>query len=135
MSRVAKTGEGPLLNHGHQQHPPRGDDRERITSARQAAEALFTPKRQPVEPSASDPAPSAERPARKPRVLPMLSPAPVRDEEVAAPVNPEPRTTRQIPRSHHARIQTWVNYGMTVPQVAEVYAVAVGVIERILRQA
>jgi hypothetical protein len=47
-------------------------------------------------------------------------------------VSPEPRTTRQIPRSHHARIRTWVNYGMTVPQVAEVYGVAVGVIERIL---
>jgi hypothetical protein len=124
-----------LLNHRQQTCLPRGDDRERITSARRAAEALFTPKRQPVEPSASDPAPSAERPARKPRVLPILSPAPVRDKEVAAPVNPEPRTTREIPRSHHARIRTWVNYGMTVPQAAEVYRVAVGVIERILAKA
>jgi hypothetical protein len=124
-----------LLNQRQQHHPPRGDDRERITSARQAAEALFTPKPQPVEPSVSDPAPSAERPARKPRVLPMLSPAPVRSKEIAAPVNPGPRTTRQIPRSHHARIRTWVNYGLTIPQVAEVYGVAVGVIERILRQA
>ena len=122
-----------MLNHRQQQHPPRGDDRERTTSARQAAEALFTPK--PAEPSDSDPAPSAEQPARKPRVLPILSPAPVRNEEVAAPVNPEPRTTRQIPRSHHARIRTWVDYGLTVPQVAEVYGVAVGVIERILRRA
>ena len=32
-------------------------------------------------------------------------------------------------------IRTWVNYGMTIPQVAEVYEVAIGVIERILRQA
>ena len=53
----------------------------------------------------------------------------------AAPVNPEPRTTRQVPRSHHGRIRTWVNYGMTIPQVAEVYGVAVGVIERILQRA
>ena len=67
-------------------------------------------------------------------MLAILSPAPVRNEEVAAPVNPEPRTTRQIPRSHHARIRTWVDYGMTVSQVAEVYGVAVRVIERILRQ-
>jgi hypothetical protein len=52
----------------------------------------------------------------------------------AAPVNPEPRTVRQIPRSDHARIRTWVKYGLTVPQVAEVHGVAVGVIERILRQ-
>jgi hypothetical protein len=122
-----------LLNNRQQQHHPRGD-RERITRARQAAEALFTPKRQPVGPSVSDPVPSAERPARKPRVLPILSPPLVRNEEVSAPVNSEPRTTRQIPRSHHARIRTWVNYGLTVPQVAEVCGVAVGVIERILRE-
>jgi hypothetical protein len=124
-----------LLNHREQQHHPRGDDRERIASARQAAEALFTPKRRPVELSVSDPAPSADPPARKPRVLPILSPAPVRNEEVAAPVDPEPRTTRQIPRSEHARIRTWMNYGLTIPQVAEVYGVAVGVIERILGEA
>jgi hypothetical protein len=48
---------------------------------------------------------------------------------------PEPRTTREIPWSHHARIRTWVQYGMTIPQVAEVYGVAVGVIERILQRA
>ena len=113
----------------------RGDDRDRITRARQAAEALFTPKPQPNEPSVSDPAPSAEQPARKPRVLAILSPAPVRNEEVAPPVDPAPRTTREVPRSHHARIRTWVQYGLTIPQVAEVYGVAVGVIERILRQA
>jgi transposase-like protein len=33
-----------------------------------------------------------------------------------------------------ARIRTWVNYGLTISQVAEVYGVAVGVIERILRE-
>ena len=135
ISRATKQSGRPLLNHRQQQQPPHGDDRERITSARQAAEALFTPKRQPVEPSVSESVPSAERSARKPRVLAILSPAPVRNEEVAAPVDPEPRTTRQIPRSHQARIRAWVNYGMTVPQVARVYGVAVGVIERILRQA
>lgn len=134
MSRVTKQSRRLLLNHREQQHHPRGDDRERTASARQAAEALFTPKPRAVEPLASDPVPSAERPARKPRVLSILSPAPVRNEEVAAPVNHEPRTTRQIPRSQHARIRTWVEYGMTIPQVAEVYGVAVGVIERILRQ-
>jgi hypothetical protein len=62
--------------------------------------ALFTLK--PAERSVSDPAPSAEQPARKPRVLAILSPAPVRNEEVAAPIDPSPgprarsrgRTTR-----------------------------------------
>jgi hypothetical protein len=123
-----------LLNQRQQQHHVRGDDRERTTSARQAAEALFTPNPQPFEPSVSDSTPSAERPARKPRVLSILSPAPVRNEEAEAPVDHEPRTTRHIPRSEHGRIRTWVEYGMTIPQVAEVYGVAVAVIERILRQ-
>jgi hypothetical protein len=68
-------------------------------------------------------------------VLPISPLALVPYEEVVAPVDPAPRTTRQIPRSHHARIRTWVNYGMTIPQVAEVYGVAVGVIERVLRPA
>jgi hypothetical protein len=134
MSRAAKQSGQLLLNHREQHHHARGDNRERIASARQAAEALFTPKPQAVEPLASDPVPSATRPTRKPRVLAILSPAPVRNEEVAAPVDPEPRTTRQIPRSHHAPIRTWVNYGLTTSQVAEVYGVAVGVIERILRR-
>jgi hypothetical protein len=89
----------------------------------------------PFPPSAERPRPRPSDPARKPRVLSILSPAPDRNNDVAAPVNPEPRTTRHIPRSHHARIRTWVNYGLTIPQVAEVYGVAVGVIERILREA
>jgi hypothetical protein len=113
-------------------------DRRRLplsSVTRRAAEALFTPKPQSVGPSVSDPVPSAEQPARKLRVLSILSPAPVRNEEAAAPVNPEPRTMRQIPRSQHARIRTWVEHGLTIPQVAEVYGVAVGVIERILRGA
>jgi hypothetical protein len=86
ISGVAKQSGRPLLNHRHQPHLPRGDDRERITSARQAAEALFTPK--PAEPSVSDPVPSVEHPVRKPRVLSILSPAPVRNEEAEAPVQP-----------------------------------------------
>ena len=52
-------------------------------------------------------------------MLSILSPAPVRSEEVVAPIDPELRTTRHIPRSEHARIRTWVDYGLTIPQVAE----------------
>ncbi len=43
--------------------------------------------------------------------------------------------TTEIPISQFARIRAWVEYGMTAAQVTEVYGVAVGVIERILRQA
>jgi len=56
LLRIAKQSGLLLLSHRQQPHPSRGDDRERIKSARQAAEALFTPKRQPAEPS--DPAPT-----------------------------------------------------------------------------
>src|ERR1700719_3329088 len=75
ISRATKQSGRPLLNDRQQRPHLRGEDRERITSARQAAEALFSPKRQPVQPSVSDLAPSAEQPARKPRVLSILSPA------------------------------------------------------------
>ncbi len=40
---------------------------------------------------------------------------------------------REIPRLQFARIRTWMNYGMTVAQVADLYGAAVGEIERILR--
>jgi hypothetical protein len=116
-----------------QQPYPRGDDRERISRARQAAEALFRSV-------SAAPGPEfltrPEEPTRKPRVLRVISPtAPITHEVVAAPVSPAPRATRAIPRSQFARIRTWVKYGMTVSEVAEVYGAAVGDIERILRQA
>ena len=61
--------------------------------------------------------------------------APNRLAEVKAPVSPEPQTTREVPRSQFPRIRSWVKYGMTAAQVAEVYGVAVDDIERILRKA
>jgi hypothetical protein len=41
----------------------------------------------------------------------------------------------EIPVSQFDRIRTWVKYGMTAPQVAQVYGVAVEDIERIFRKA
>jgi hypothetical protein len=120
-----------LLDH---QPYPRGDDRERINRARQTAEALFTLKRQVPEPSVSG-SPSADQSARKPRVLGISRPAPNRLAEVKAAVSPEPQTTREVPRSQFPRIRSWVKYGMTAAQVAEVYEAAVDDIERILRKA
>jgi hypothetical protein len=46
-----------------------------------------------------------------------------------------PRCRREIPRSQFARIRALVKYGMTIAQMAQVYGVAVGEVERILRQA
>jgi hypothetical protein len=125
---------GLLLNSQEQQHSVRGDDRERMTSARQAAEALFTPKRQVTEQPVPDSVPPAELSARKPRVLSALPPAPSRHDQAEAPASSEERMTTEIPRSQFARIRVWTEYGMTAAQVAAVYGVAVGVIERILRQ-
>jgi hypothetical protein len=118
-----------------QQPRPGGDDREQITGARQAAEALFRSKPPVSGPSVPASAP-ADQSARKPRVLQIISPAvPVRHEERETPAAREPQTMRKIPRSQFVRIRTLVKYGMTVAQVAEVYGVDAGEIARILRQA
>ena len=71
-------------------------------------------------------------------MLRILSPpGPIRDEELletrVAPA--EPPMPREIPRSQFARIHALARYGMTVAQVADVYGVAVGDIERILHKA
>ena len=123
-----------MLNSQEQQHSIRGDDRERMTSARQAAEALFTPKRQVTEQPVPHSVPPAEPSARKPRILSALPPAPVRREQGEAPTISEERMTTEIPRSQFARIRVWAEYGMTAAQVAAVYGVPVGAIERILRE-
>jgi hypothetical protein len=122
-----------LLTRWQQPHP-RGDNRERMTRARQAAEALFTPKRQITEELVSD-SPPADQQAREPRVLGISPAAPIRHEELETPVGAELQTPREIPPSQFSRIRALVKYGMTVSQVAEVYGAGVGDIERILRKA
>jgi hypothetical protein len=101
-----------LLNSQEQQHSVRGDDRERMTSARQVAEALFTPKRQVTEQPVADSVPPAEPSARKPRILSALPPAPVRREQGEALASSEGQMTTEIPRSQFARIRVWAEYGM-----------------------
>ena len=119
-------------------HPrPRGDDRERITRARQAAEALFAPKPQVTEQSVLGSLPAADQSARKPRVLATSPPPPVplEVEQVETPVSPREQVRPEIPVSKFVHIRTLVKYGMTVSQVAEVYGVAVGAIQRVLGRA
>lgn len=143
---LAKTSESPfdigkwvnrseqtLLSRQHRPYP-RADDRERITRARQAAEALFSAKPPVSRPLVPD-TPPADQSARKPRVLGFVPSAPVGVEEVKPPVRPEQQMPGAIPRSQFARIRALVKYGMTVAQVAAVYGIAVGDVERILRNA
>ena len=111
---------------GTAHHPDiRGDDRERLTKA---AEALFTPK-QPAQGGKA----TAGKSVRKSRILPSLPNGSVHQEEINPPISPKPVTTVKIARSQFARIRILAGYGMTARQVAEVYGVAVGEIERILR--
>jgi hypothetical protein len=113
---------------------PRSDERERITRARRAAEALFTSNQQLIKQSVSDSLPPVDQAARKPCVLKALPPVAAGRQESRAPVNSEQRTRPAIPKSQFARIRTWVEYGMTAAQVAPVYGVAVDGIEGIVRQ-
>jgi hypothetical protein len=85
-----------LLPHRHQQQRQfRGDDSEQMTSVRRAAEALFTPKPELDVQPVPDPAQSIK--AHKPRVLPVLPPAPSRQESVNASVTSEPATAAAAP--------------------------------------
>jgi len=82
----------------------------------------------------SDSAP-ADQSARKRRVLATAPTAPIRHQEVEAPVSSLQETAPEIPRSQFARIRTWVKYGMKPPQVAEIYGVTIGAIDSILHKA
>jgi hypothetical protein len=113
---------------------PRGDDRERITRARQAAEALFTPRPQLTEQSVPESLEAADHPVRKPRILAISPATSIGREVVETPVSLKRQTGRGIPVSQFERIRTWIKYGMTVPQVAQFYGVAVEEIKRILRK-
>lgn len=122
-----------MLSRQHQPEP-RSDNRERITRARQAAEALFTPKPPVSTPPITQPGP-ADPSTRKPRVLRVIPPTtPDRLDGPERPVAPAPPTV-EIPPSQIARIRTWVKYGMKVAQVAQVCGVPVREIERILGKA
>ena len=123
-----------MLSTRQHQPQPRGIDSERISKARQAAEALFILKSPVSGPSDPDSPPAAQS-ARKPRVLAIAPVASVRREDAETPVIPEPQATRAIVQSEFARIRTLVKYGMTVAQIAEVYGAAVSEIERILHKA
>jgi hypothetical protein len=95
------------------------------------AEALFTPKPQRVGPTIGEAAAGGEA-VRRPRVLAVAVAAmPVEHSEPEEPTT-KPLRKPVIPATHVARIHAWLKYGMTAAQVAEMYGVAVGEIERIL---
>jgi hypothetical protein len=122
-----------LPDHYQQHDRFRSGDREQIMRARQAAEALITPKQDIAE----QPAPSAvqEPKSRKPRVLPILAPAPIRHEVADASMSSESPTTPQIPIEKPAHLRILVKYGMSISQVVELYGVPIETIRAMLRKA
>ncbi|MGB6564149.1 MAG: hypothetical protein WBE69_16230 [Candidatus Binataceae bacterium] len=72
---------------------------------------------------------------RKPRVLGIIPPSRLtRPDRPPIPGLPAPPTVA-IPRSQFPRIRTWIKYGMSVAQVAQVYGVSSSEIDRILGKA
>jgi hypothetical protein len=107
------------------------DNRDRMMGVRQAAEALFAPKPKRVEPSIGEVAPAGEA-VRKPCVLAAIGAIPAEHAEPKEALA-KPAGKPLIPTAHVARIRAWLTYGMTTAQVAEMYGVAAGEIERVLR--
>jgi len=121
------------------------NSREKISRAREAAEDLFK-RAQPnanaevTRPTSSVGAPHEQEPRRQPRIFtapPRLPPShkaetpvapqPIRQRAVAKP------PTRTVPPSQIGRVRALATYGMTPVQVAELYGVTVGEIDRILK--
>ena len=112
---------------GYRPSSPSGH--EDVDTARQAAEALFA---QPK------PTGRAQQDQRKPRILSAVreqQPQAAHVEATKRPVQRETRMPRKrVPPSQLARLRTWVKYGMTIPQAADVYGVSESEIERILQK-
>jgi hypothetical protein len=122
-------------------------DREKIDRARRNAEDLFKPRPQstPAEATATaeNSVPSAEhQPRRQPRIFRIPPVVPMSAAKGEAPAEPKStrrqrtvkRNTGAIPASQFGRVRALANYGMTQAQVAELYGVGVGEIERIIGQ-
>ena len=139
--------ENLMSEHSHSDRPDLPSERFRTSSpsgrednnrARQAAEALFAPKRSNADPSTAEDIGSAQQHSRKPRVLSAVTAMtqPRHEEPTKPPLRHKPRRQRKrVPVSQIARLRTWVNYGMTVHQASDMYGVSVTEIERILQKA
>ena len=71
---------------------------------------------------------------RKPRVLKVSSAPSSPRQEQAAPVTPTP-AVHPIPKALLYRVRTWVKYGMTIAQAAELCGVGVDEIRHLLNTA
>jgi hypothetical protein len=118
-------------------------DRQRIDRARQDAENLFKPRPPTLEvpaPTLNGAGSTEEQPQRQPRIFMIPPVVPMKAAKSVVPAEPKPikrrpvanRAPLHIPPSQFGRVRALANYGMTQAQVAEVYGVEVGEIERIV---
>jgi hypothetical protein len=98
-------------------NPPHHKESGQSTSARKAAEALFTSKEEHRAPEPKNAV------ARKPRVLAAVPPATL--DTASTVVSPAHEARRAIPKSQIDRVRTWLKYGMTVRQAADACGVSV----------
>jgi hypothetical protein len=121
------------------------DDRERIDGARQAAEALFKPKRDVapaagVTPTLNSLASAEQQAPRRPRIIPVQLAPPMSAVNAEPPTEPKPEgknavAEQRMPRilpSQFGRVRALTRYGMTRAQVAELYGVLIDEVERII---
>lgn len=114
------------------------DDRARhdhavINTARQAAEALFRPKAPAPTPPAPDALHPSDQSTKQPRILRAIEPArPNSEHIVVAPLAATAPAAPSIPASDLPRIRTWLKYGMTTAEVAQVYGLTPDDLERLL---
>jgi hypothetical protein len=127
--------------HLHRQPEPPRQDHEQARKAREAAEALFNFARLAARPEPSLPTDGAP-PVRTPRIIGVLPRMPAAEPQPQPQASPEPperparkpvkkRQASRIPAAQHGRIRALTDYGMTLEEVAELYEVPLGEIERI----
>jgi hypothetical protein len=119
------------------------DAREQVNKAREAAEALFAPKKQlePTEAPTSTPIVplQIQQPAlRTPRIIAISATMPAA-VIVGPSTDSKPKSRRQssrrrvkVPATQHDRVRTLASYGMTLGEIADLYGVPVDVIDRIV---
>jgi hypothetical protein len=111
-------------------NPPHKQEQSRLTTtARQAAEALFTRKQEHHASSAQSEVENAV--ARKPRILAALPPG--RPDAASTAENPIQETRRAISKSQIDHVRTWLKYGMTVRQAADACGVPMSELKDALR--
>jgi hypothetical protein len=137
MSEDTHSDRADYASAGYRPSSPNGH--EDINRARQAAEALFAPRRQIENPANLDATGSAQQDVRKPRILSAVRERQPQAAHLEA-TKPRPkhkirRPRKRVPATQLARVRTWLNYGMTIDQAADLYGVSESEIERIVQKA